>query len=201
MIGRRRPRGRGDAGTRGYGSPRRPLAASPRRGALIFVIGGAASGKSDAALTMAGTATPRAFVATGQPLDAEMAERIRRHQASRETGWRTEEVPVDLAGWFDKQGRTYRTVLVDCLTLWLSNLQGRGLPESQVPELVSELLRAIRATKARVVVVTNELGLGLVPTEASSRRFRDLAGRVNQQVAREADEVYFVVSGLPVRIK
>lgn len=150
---------------------------------------------------MAGTATPRAFVATGQPLDDEMAERIRRHQASREADWQTEEVPVDLAGWFDKQGRAYRTVLVDCLTLWLSNLQGRGLPESQAPDQVSALLRAIRAAKARVVVVTNELGLGLVPTEASSRRFRDLAGRVNQQCAREADEVYFVVSGLPVRIK
>lgn len=166
-----------------------------------MVIGGAASGKSDAALAMAGHAGPKAFVATGQPLDDEMAERIRRHQASREAGWQTEEVPVDLAGWFDKEGRTYRTILLDCLTLWLSNLQGRGTPESQVPDLVSELLRAIRTSKARVLVVTNELGLGLVPTEASARRFRDLAGRINQQFAREADEVHFVVSGLPVRIK
>nr|MBI3611646.1 bifunctional adenosylcobinamide kinase/adenosylcobinamide-phosphate guanylyltransferase [Nitrospirota bacterium] len=168
---------------------------------MILVTGGAASGKSEAALAMAGHAGAKAFVATGQPLDDEMAERIRRHQASRQADWRTEEVPVDLAGWFDKQGQTYRTILVDCLTLWLSNLQGRAVPESQVPALVSELLRAIRASKARVVVVTNELGLGLVPTETSSRRFRDLAGRVNQQCASAADEVYFVVSGLPIRIK
>ncbi|TAJ07835.1 MAG: bifunctional adenosylcobinamide kinase/adenosylcobinamide-phosphate guanylyltransferase [Nitrospirae bacterium] len=174
---------------------------SSRRGRLIFILGGAASGKSETALAMAGNAGPRAFVATGQPLDGEMAERIRRHQASRQADWRTEEVPVDLAGWFDKQGRTYRIILVDCLTLWLSNLQGRGVPESQVPALVSELLRAIRAVKARVVVVSNELGLGLVPTDVSARRFRDLAGRVNQQFAAEADEAYFVVSGLPVRIK
>lgn len=166
-----------------------------------MVIGGAASGKSDAALAMAGHAGPRAFVATGQPLDDEMTARIRRHQASRQADWRTEEVPVDLAGWFDKQGRTYRTILVDCLTLWLSNLQGRAVPEAQVPALVSELLRAIRSTKARVFVVTNELGLGLVPTEASSRRFRDLAGSVNRQVAKEADEVYFIVSGMPLRLK
>ncbi|MBM4132861.1 MAG: bifunctional adenosylcobinamide kinase/adenosylcobinamide-phosphate guanylyltransferase [Nitrospira sp.] len=173
-----------------------------RRGErLILVLGGAASGKSEAALAMAGNVGPKAFVATGQPLDDEMAERIRRHQASRQADWRTEEVPLDLAGWFDKQGRTYRTILVDCLTLWLSNLQGRSVPESQVPALVSELLRAIRAVKARVVVVSNELGLGLVPTETSSRRFRDLAGSVNQQVAKEADEVYFIVSGMPLRLK
>jgi adenosylcobinamide kinase / adenosylcobinamide-phosphate guanylyltransferase len=185
-------------------SPRLRVSAPPRgrnRSRLILVIGGAASGKSDAALAMAGHVGPRAFVATGQPLDDEMAERIRRHQASRQADWRTEEVPVDLAGWFDKQGRTYRTILVDCLTLWLSNLQGRAVPEAKVPALVSELLRAIRSTKARVFVVTNELGLGLVPTEASSRRFRDLAGSVNQQVAKEADEVYFIVSGMPLRLK
>lgn len=178
-----------------------PDASRLTSGRLILVLGGSASGKSEAALAMAGNAGPRAFVATGQPLDDEMAERIRRHQASRQADWRTEEVPVDLAGWFDKQGRTYRTILVDCLTLWLSNLQGRAVPESKVPALVAELLRAIRITKARVVVVTNELGLGLVPTEASSRRFRDLAGSVNQQVAKEADEVYFIVSGMPLRLK
>ncbi|MFM8551747.1 MAG: bifunctional adenosylcobinamide kinase/adenosylcobinamide-phosphate guanylyltransferase [Nitrospiraceae bacterium] len=165
------------------------------------MLGGAASGKSDAALAMAGTAGPRAFVATGQPLDEEMAERINRHQASRDVDWQTEEVPVALAGWFDKQGRTYRTIVVDCLTLWLSNLQGRGVLDKQVPSLVSELLAAIKESKARVVVVANELGLGLVPAEAASRRFRDMAGQVNQQFAHEADEVYFVVSGLPLRIK
>jgi len=178
-----------------------PHASRLTSGRLILVLGGAASGKSEAALVMAGTASPRAFVATGQPLDEEMAERIRRHQASRQTDWQTEEVPVNLAGWFEKEGPAYRAIVLDCLTLWLSNLHGRGVSESQVPALVSELLRAIRTAKARVLVVTNEVGLGLVPTDASARRFRDLAGRVNQQFAAEADKVYFVVSGVSIRIK
>ncbi len=189
-------------------SPRPRVPASPRRGArscLILVIGGASSGKSAAALDLAGKGlrkgTARAFVATGQPLDEEMADRIRLHQASRGAEWTTEEVPVDLVGWFEKRGQDYQAVILDCLTLWLSNLKERGIPDSRVPDLVAALLLAIRGSRARVVIVTNELGLGLVPLEASARQFRDLAGKVNQQVAREADEVYFVVSGLPVQLK
>lgn len=176
-----------------------------RRGRVILVIGGASSGKSDAALDLAGKGlakrAARAFIATGQPLDDEMADRILRHQTSRGSAWKTEEVPVDLEAWFQKHGRDYRTIVLDCLTLWLSNLRERGVPDSHVHDLVSALLRAIRAASATVVVVTNELGLGLVPPDASARRFRDLAGQVNQQFADEADEVYFIISGLPVRIK
>jgi adenosylcobinamide kinase / adenosylcobinamide-phosphate guanylyltransferase len=173
----------------------------PKRGRLILVIGGASSGKSDLALSLAGNSGARAFVATGQALDEEMAERIRRHKASRGVGWETAEVPVELAEWFQADGWAFRAVVVDCLTLWLTNLQGSGAPESEVSRLVSALLKAIRGSLARVVVVTNELGLGLVPEDADCRRFRDLAGQVNQQIAREADEVYLALSGLPVRIK
>ncbi len=172
-----------------------------KRGRLILVIGGASSGKSDLALDLAGTSGKRAFLATGQALDQEMAERIRRHKASRGVGWKTAEVPVELAEWFQTEGWAFRAVVVDCLTLWLTNLRGRGVPESEISKLVSTLLKVIRATMARVVMVTNELGLGLVPEDAASRRFRDLAGQVNQQMAREADEVYLALSGLPVRIK
>lgn len=172
-----------------------------RRGRLIFVIGGASSGKSSVALALAKTRGARAFVATGQPLDREMAERISRHRRLRGPEWETVEVPVDLAGWFEKQGAGYRTIVLDCLTLWLNNLRERGLSEEQIPTLVSALLAAIRSTSARVVVVSNELGLGLVPLSAGARRFRDLAGQVNQLVAREADEVHFVVTGIPLRIK
>lgn len=175
------------------------------KGRLILVIGGASSGKSATALDLAGKSLPkgaaRAFVATGQALDEEMAERIQRHRASRGAEWKTEEVPVDLAGWFEKQGRSFRAILLDCLTLWLSNLKERGIPDKQVPGLVAALLLAVRDSKARAVIVTNELGFGLVPLEASARQFRDLAGKVNQLVAREADEVYFVVGGLPVQLK
>jgi adenosylcobinamide kinase/adenosylcobinamide-phosphate guanylyltransferase len=172
-----------------------------RRGRLILVLGGTSSGKSATAMALAGKAGPRAFVATGQALDDEMAERIQQHQQSRDRAWRLAEVPVDVAGWLGKEGHAYRTIVLDCLTLWLSNVMGRDLSTALVPSMVTELLLAIRATGAKVVVVTNELGLGLVPADAASRRFRDAAGIVNQRMAREADEVYVTLSGIPLRIK
>jgi len=165
------------------------------------VLGGAASGKSQMAIDLAGQARPRAFVATGQALDREMKVRIERHQATRSPEWETAEVPTDLADWLKCNSNNYQVVVLDCLTLWLSNLQGQRLREASVFNATTDLLQAIRATKARVVVVSNELGLGLVPATKAVRAFRDLAGRVNQQVAAEADEVYLAVSGLPLKIK
>lgn len=172
-----------------------------RKSRLILVLGGAASGKSQVALDLAGQIGPRAFVATGQALDREMKVRIERHQATRSSDWETAEVPTDLAKWFINKGDSYRTIVLDCLTLWLSNLKGRHLRDVDVSEATANLLLAIRATKARVVIVSNELGLGLVPATKPVRAFRDLAGRVNQQVAAEADEVYLTISGLPLRLK
>jgi adenosylcobinamide kinase/adenosylcobinamide-phosphate guanylyltransferase len=171
------------------------------KGRLILVIGGGSSGKSAAALALAGRSGRRIFVATGQPLDREMAERIERHRASRGPEWETAEVPVDLIEWFREKGPGYRTILLDCLTLWLSNLRERGVSKQEIPDLADRLLQTMRATKARVVIVTNELGLGLVPMETSSRTFRDQAGLVNQQVAAGADDVYFVVAGQAMQIK
>jgi len=168
---------------------------------LILVLGGAASGKSKMALDLAGQAEPRAFVATGQALDREMKVRIERHQASRSPDWETAEVPADLAGWFAEKGHNYQTIVLDCLTLWLSNIDGKHPDGLVVTETTTKLLQTIRATGARVVVVSNELGLGLVPVTKTVRAFRDLAGLVNQQVAAEADEVYLAVSGLPLRVK
>jgi len=165
------------------------------------VLGGAASGKSRVALGLAGGTMPKALVATGQALDREMAERIRRHQASRSADWTTAEVPVDLAGWFRDHAASYRTIVVDCLTLWLSNLQGRRISDTVVPGRVDDLLRAIRSVSARVVLVSNELGLGLVPVSRAGRRFRDLAGKVHQQIATHSDEVYFIIAGQALRVK
>jgi adenosylcobinamide kinase/adenosylcobinamide-phosphate guanylyltransferase len=130
-----------------------------------------------------------------------MKVRIERHQATRSPDWETAEVPEDLAEWFSENSYSYQVIVLDCLTLWLSNLQGRHLKDSAVFEATAELLRTIRTMKARVVIVSNELGLGLVPATKVVRAFRDLAGRVNQQVAAEADEVYLAVSGLPLRLK
>jgi len=202
---------------------------------LIFVLGGAASGKSQIALDLArGQAPPQAvpvlvqrgqtpgarreplgrtidavkgvsprfaFVATGQALDREMKVRIERHQATRSSDWETAEVSTDLADWFICNSKNYQIVVIDCLTLWLSNLQGQHMRDAAVFKATTDLLQSIRTTRARVVVVSNELGLGLVPATKAVRAFRDLAGRVNQQVAAEADEVYLAVSGLPLRLK
>ena len=171
------------------------------RSRLILVLGGAASGKSQAALDLAGQIGPRAFVATGQALDGEMKVRIERHRATRSPDWETAEVPVDLVKWFDENKYIYHVIVLDCLTLWLSNLRGKRLGESAISDVMTSLLLAIRETKARVVIVSNELGLGLVPATKPVRAFRDLAGRINQQVAAEADEVYLTISGLPLRLK
>ncbi len=168
---------------------------------LILVLGGAASGKSQRALDLAGRALPRAFVATGEDLDQEMAERIRRHRASRAPDWHTVEVPIHLAEWFRTHGSDYRAIVVDCLTLWLSNLQEQRVPDPVIPGRVDELLRASRTARARIVLVSNELGLGVVPMSRAGRRFRDVSGKMHQQIAAAADEVYFILAGQTLRLK
>lgn len=171
------------------------------KGRIVFVLGGASSGKSAVALRLAGSRGPRAFVATGQGLDEEMAARIARHQATRSEDWETAEVPVDVEAWFAKHGARYRTILFDCITLWLSNLVGIGVKEEIIHVRIDSLLQAMRKAAASVVIVSNELGHGLVPAEPLARGFRDLAGQVNQRIADEADEVHLVVSGIPLLLK
>ena len=141
------------------------------------------------------------FLATGEPFDEEMKKRILVHQESRGKSWETIEVPIYLAQWFNRQGSQYSAVVVDCLTLWLNNLLRDGVRARQVPSRIKEFVRAVRVVPGRVVVVSNELGLGLVPGDPQSRQFRDLVGRMNQVVAAAADEVYFVVSGIPLPLK
>ena len=171
------------------------------KGRIIFVLGGASSGKSEFALQVAGKPGPRAFVATGQGLDDEMVERIARHQATRSADWETIEEPLEVEAWFAKHGSAYRTILFDCVTLWLSNLVGIGLGESVILTRAHTLLDAMRRTGATIIIVSNELGFGLVPADPSIRAFRDLSGRVNQCLGAGADDAYLVVSGLPLRLK
>jgi adenosylcobinamide kinase / adenosylcobinamide-phosphate guanylyltransferase len=130
-----------------------------------------------------------------------MAARIRRHQAERGAGWDTAEVPMELAAWFEDHRDRYRVIVLDCMTLWLSNLLGSGVSDSDISDRVNDLLQAIHRTQSHVIVVTNELGMGVVPFDAETRRFRDLAGQVNQQIGRAADRVYFVVSGCTIQMK
>ncbi len=168
---------------------------------LIFVLGGARSGKSSFALQQGKAHSPRAFLATAEPLDAEMDIRIQKHKRSRGSGWTTFEIPVQLAEWFTEQGGNYSSVVVDCLTLWLNNILREKIRPRQIPTHVRKFLKAMRASSGQIVIVSNELGLGLVPGDSVSREFRDMAGRMNQLVAAEADEVHFLVSGIPLRLK
>jgi adenosylcobinamide kinase/adenosylcobinamide-phosphate guanylyltransferase len=169
-------------------------------GSLVFVLGGAASGKSDVALRLGQCDGPKAFVATGQALDTEMATRIARHRSTRSSDWITAEVPVDLFKWAENNIDKYQSVIIDCLTLWLSNI-GDSVDEKTILRQVARLLQVIRNGSAKVVMVSNELGMGLVPIGSEVRRFRDLSGKMNQLVAAEADEVYFVVSGQTLKLK
>jgi adenosylcobinamide kinase/adenosylcobinamide-phosphate guanylyltransferase len=174
---------------------------SRRPGRLILVLGGASSGKSRAALMLAGRSGRRAFIATAEALDDEMASRIRRHQRDRGSEWETAEVPIEIAEWLRAKGRGYRTIVLDCLTLWLSNIRERGIADETVAMHVAALIAAARTSQARVILVSNELGLGMVPQETGSRKFRELMGQTNQQVSAEADEVYFVTAGIRQKVK
>ncbi|WP_454061200.1 bifunctional adenosylcobinamide kinase/adenosylcobinamide-phosphate guanylyltransferase [Candidatus Nitrospira salsa] len=168
---------------------------------MILILGGARSGKSDFALKLSRTMKPRAFLATAEPLDQEMALRIRKHQRGRRGAWDTVEIPVKLSQWFNTKGKPYQSVVVDCLTLWLSNILGDKTIRKKFPSLLKDLLKSVRHVPGRVIVISNEIGFGIVPSDPVTRQFRDLAGRMNQQVAAAADEVYLVVSGLPLRLK
>ncbi|NOT71037.1 MAG: bifunctional adenosylcobinamide kinase/adenosylcobinamide-phosphate guanylyltransferase [Hyphomicrobium sp.] len=165
---------------------------------IILITGGARSGKSRRAefrtLTFRGAPV---YIATAQAFDGEMEERIRVHRDRRGPEWQLREAPLDLvAALSETNGLGPR--LVDCLTLWLSNLMHAGRDWSEeADKLADELSRQ----RAPVILVTNEVGLGIVPDNALARAFRDASGLLNQRIANAADEVEFVVSGLPLRVK
>lgn len=163
----------------------------------ILILGGARSGKTRRALAIGEPFAERVYIATGEALDAEMAGRIARHRRERGEAWTTVEAPLDLpAAIAALPGGA--AGIVDCLTLWLSNLMGAGRDAEGATD---ELLRAIRACPATLVIVSNEVGLGLVPETPLGRAFRDEQGRLNQAVAAAAAEVEFVAAGLPLRLK
>jgi adenosylcobinamide kinase / adenosylcobinamide-phosphate guanylyltransferase len=165
---------------------------------IILITGGARSGKSTRAeARVRAFAGQPIYVATAEALDDEMRERIAKHRARRGIDWLERETPLELAAaLIETDGQGAR--LVDCLTLWLSNLMHAERDWNTETVLLTETLGR---QKSPVVLVTNEVGLGIVPDNALARRFRDAAGVLNQMVARVADEVEFVVSGLPMRVK
>ena len=177
---------------------------------IVFVTGGAKSGKSSFVLDKVSEGTgKKAFIATAEALDDEMKERINRHKAERGDEWETYEVPLKLSdALLDAAGR-HSAVVLDCLTIWLSNvLIGEGNTKENIQDLVDNLIQlkespvCFGGTGCSVLyIVSNEVGMGIVPENDLAREFRDLAGNLNQRVAEISDEVYLVVAGIPVKIK
>jgi len=166
---------------------------------VTLVLGGARSGKSSYAEQLAESQGGACvYVATATAGDAEMADRIARHQERRGARWRTVEAPLDLSGTLAASASSNSVVLVDCLTLWLSNVLFKKL---DVENECGKLLAALPELAGPVIFVSNEVGLGIVPDNALARRFRDEAGRLNQAVAAAAQSVVFVAAGLPLTLK
>ncbi len=170
----------------------------------LFVLGGAKSGKSSYAQARAeeefgsGGYAHLQFLATAQAGDQEMETRIRRHQEQRGETWETLEEPIEIARILEQAGPE-RIILLDCLTVWLSNIM--AAEPSRVEERMAELIEAIGSSKAGLVTVANEVGLGIVPANPLAREFRDYAGRLNQMVGNAVPEVVFVAAGLPLKFK
>lgn len=164
---------------------------------IELVLGGARSGKSrHAESVIRSCPRPWTYIATGRAWDEEMAERIALHRADRGDGWVTVEEPVDLPGALEKaEGQP---VLVDCLTLWLTNLL---LENHDIATATDALMQIMERRMAPLVLVGNEVGLGIVPENALARRFRDEAGRLHQRVAAKADRVVLCVAGIPMTIR
>lgn len=166
---------------------------------LTLVLGGARSGKSRFAEgLLTGRPAPWIYVATAEARDAEMAERIAHHVARRGPGWTTHEAPLSLAKFLREHAAETRPMLIDCLTLWLSNVM---LSERDVAAERDELIDALGKATGPVVAVSNEVGLGIVPDNALARAFRDEQGRLNAAVAAVADHVVLMAAGLPLVLK
>ena len=169
---------------------------------LALVGGGARSGKSRFALARTrALGERRVFLATAEALDGEMAARIDRHVIERGADFTTVEEPRQLASAVAAAGRSADVVLIDCLTLWLSNLLVDGLGEAEIERRMEELAAVLAARTCHVVVVSNEVGLGIVPADPLARSFRDLTGRAHQVLAGIADELYLAVMGVVLRLR
>jgi len=176
---------------------------------LILITGGVRSGKSSFAKDLAEKFGKKVvFIATAQPLDAEMQDRITLHKKNRPSHWRTFEEPYHLDQAIKKAGKESEVILIDCLGLFISNLMKEFKEDADNEELTKSVLQKIegiikesRNTKATVIIVSNEVGLALVPANPMGRFFRDILGQANQIIASTADEVYLLISGIPLLIK
>ncbi len=168
---------------------------------VILITGGGRSGKSSYALEIAESYARKAFIATAEAFDDEMAERISRHQKERSNDFTTIEEAIHLADMLANVPADKQVVVIDCITVWLGNLMHHlGIDETNSPP-VDRFLKVLASPPCDIVIVSNEVGMGLIPENAMSRVYRDLAGSVNQKIAALANEVFLVVSGIPLKIK
>jgi adenosylcobinamide kinase/adenosylcobinamide-phosphate guanylyltransferase len=169
---------------------------------IILISGGARSGKSRLAEELARKrGEPLLYIATAHAGDSEMAARIARHQERRGTAWQTIEEPYELLSVLAGHDGWFKAVLVDCITLWLTNLLLSCDDSETVLQRVRELAIAVKTLQSPLILVTNEVGMGIVPDNALARKFRDLAGEANEILAAAADEVHVMFSGLPLKLK
>ncbi len=163
---------------------------------VTLILGGGRSGKTAHAL--ASCPAPHCYIATAQAFDAEMEARIAAHKLERGESWALAEAPLDLVAAITAEAAEGRSLLIDCLTLWLSNLMHH---DKNLEDETDNLIAATRTAPGRIIMVSNEIGLGLVPMEKLSREFRDAQGRLNQRIAAAADHVRFIAAGLPLILK
>lgn len=171
-------------------------------GKIILIIGGARSGKSTYALKLAHNKTgTTAFIATCEPKDTEMKKRISLHRAARPKNWTTLEVPCNITQCLKNIKPEVKTLVIDCLTLWITNLMMKNSTAPLIEKETKAMLTALKKMKTSAILVTNEVGLGIVPANKLARDFRDISGRVNQMAAEASNETYFMIAGIPWRIK
>ena len=167
----------------------------------ILITGGARSGKSDFAMSLANEFSRKIFLATAQPLDEEMAERIEKHRLGRGTEWRTAEEPLELVEAMQKLSSETEIIVIDCITLWITNLLMRGAGNELVITRLDELAETVSSFPVPLIIVTNEVGSGIVPENKLARDFRDLAGLANRKLAVACNRVVFMVAGIPMLLK
>jgi len=169
---------------------------------IILITGGCRSGKSRFALDYANQHYfKKLYLATCEALDEEMAQRIAHHKKMRSPEWQTIEEPIEVVDKIRQYRDEADVILLDCITLWLSNLLMRRKDDSQIIKETDRLMETIKQCPASFIVVTNEVGMGIVPADPLSRRFRDLSGTMNQKIGEGADTVIYMVSGIPLFLK
>ncbi len=172
-------------------------------GETVLVLGGCRSGKSSHALELAESykGASNIFIATCVPYDNEMQKRVDAHKEERDDTWRSIEEPAAIAGVIDRESGGADVILLDCLTLWVTNMLMAEKEDEEIFEAVKVLGESLRASACPVIVVSNEVGAGIVPENKLARRFRDLAGFSNQKIAAVVDKVVWTVAGIPVTVK